>query len=167
MATPTNTDQVPDYQFNEIRRRINDDSTSVLDTPVGEMVYDRLAFAQGTAQATQALQLAGFTARATQNISQIRVWTGTTAAAATPTLCRMGVYVRDSSNLYTLVASTANDTTLFAAASTTYTRSFTTPFLKTAGTDYLVAVLVVSGVAIPNFAAPFTGWSTAIMTDSA
>lgn len=93
-----------------------------------------------------------FTARKSETVTQVRVVTGTTAAAATPTLCKIGVYSVAATGDLTLVASTASDTTLFAAASTAYTRSFQASFAKVAGQRYAVAVIVVSGAAIPTFA---------------
>lgn len=152
MASPP--DRVDDTTFAEIQRRINANHPNVLTSPVGESVYDRTTVATGTAATTQALRLMGFTAKATQNITRVRVVTGSTAAGATPTLCRIGVYSRDSANLYTLIASTANDTALFSAASTTYTPSFSAAFQKTAGVDYLVGILIVSAAAFPTFMAP-------------
>lgn len=140
---------------------------NVLDNPVGESIFDRTTVATGTAATTQQLRLGGFTAQATQNISRVRVTTGSTAAGATPTLCQIGVWARDSSNNYNQVALTANDPTLFAGASTTYTPSFASAFLKTAGVDYMVGILIVSAAAFPTFMAPngtVTG-STAYMTD--
>lgn len=166
MAYP---DQFTDSQIAEIRRRLNDEQACVLDTPVGESVFDRSIVNQAAASTTQILKLIGFTARATQNISQIRVVTNATAAGATPSLCRFGVYSRDSANLYTLIASTPNDTTLFAAANTTYNKSFSSAFLKTAGTDYLVGLLIVSAAAFPTFCAPIAsggspaGYSTDVL----
>lgn len=147
-------DANPDALQAEIERRANANHPNVLDTPVGESVFDRTNVAIGTTSTTQVLKLVGFTARATQNISQIRVVTNSTAAGATPTLCRFGVYSRDSANLYTLVASTVNDTALFAAANTTYSKAFAAAFQKTAGVDYLVGMLIVSGAAFPTFCAP-------------
>jgi parallel beta helix pectate lyase-like protein len=94
---------------------------------------------------------AQFTARKTETITQVRVITGGTAAAATPTLCKVGVYSVAANGDHTLVASTASDTTLFAAANTAYTRSFTAGFTKTAGQRYAVVVLVVTSGTMPTF----------------
>lgn len=165
MADPT--DRFLDTDINEIRRRLYADSGQfIMDTPVGESVYDRTQTSTGAAATTQQLRLCGFTARASQNITQVRVVTGATAAAATPSLCRIGVYSRNGANLYTLVASHANDTALFAAANTTYTKTFTAPFDKVAGVDYVVAILIVSAVAFPTFIAPPVAANTAFQTDA-
>lgn len=77
--------------------------------------------------------------------------TSTTAAAATPTLCRMGIYEVDESGDLTLVGSTLNDTGLFAATDTTYAAPLSSPVALAAGTRYAFAVLVVSGATLPTF----------------
>lgn len=160
-------DLLTDATMAEIDRRVNANNFNILDGPVGESVFDRSNVAIGTTSTTQVLKLVGFTARATQNISQVRVVTNSTAAAATPTLCRFGVYSRDSANLYTLIASTVNDTALFAAANTTYSKAFSTAFQKVAGVDYLIGMLIVSGAAFPTFCAPVASAAapTAYATD--
>jgi hypothetical protein len=120
----------------------------------GEENCDRRMLSSATnAPATGVMRLSYFTARKTMDVTQIAVYTGTTAAAATPTLCAFGVYVEDQvTRSLTLVGSTTNDTTLFSAASTKYTKSFITPWVKRAGSRYAFASLVVSGAAVPSFA---------------
>lgn len=54
--------------------------------------------------------------------SNITVFCGGTAAGATPTLLRFGLYSVDASGNLTLIASTPNDTTLLAAPVTSYTK---------------------------------------------
>ena len=85
-------------------------------------------------------------------------YSGSTAAAATPTIARLGVYSRVGST-YTLLASVANDTSLWSAANTTYTTALTTPFNKVAGSDYAIGCLIVSGAAMPTFIGPQVGTS--------
>lgn len=94
---------------------------------------------------------AQFVARKTETCAQMRVYTGNVAAGATPTLCKMGVYSVASNGDHTLVASTASDTALFAAAITGYTRSFQASFTKVAGARYAAVVLVVTAATAPNF----------------
>lgn len=120
-----------------------------LDT--GEETMPRTSIAaSATAASTGLLRLAYFTARKTETVTQVRMVTGGTAAAPTPTLCRIGVYSVDSSGDLTLVASIPNDTTLFASASTSYTRSFSAPFDKVRGARYAVGILVVSATTVPT-----------------
>ena len=124
-------------------------------TPVttGEATMPRYGVStSGTSlSASGSLCLTYFTARRTETVTQVWTHTGNTAAAATPTLCRIGVYTVDGTGAGTLVASTANDTTLFAAAFGAYTRSFSASFSKTAGQLYAVGILVVTAAAIPTF----------------
>jgi hypothetical protein len=99
---------------------------------------------------SQSLRLTYFTARRSETTTQVRVPSGGTAAAATPTLARIGLYLIATDGGATLVASTTTDTALFAAANTTYTKSWSTPYAKVAGLRYALGVLVVTGVAAPT-----------------
>lgn len=93
-----------------------------------------------------------FRADKTETISTVTAYTAGTAAGATPTTCAFGIFSIDpTTQNATLVASSTNDTTLFAAQNTAYAKSLTSSFTKVAGTYYWVAVLVVSGAAMPNF----------------
>lgn len=127
-----------------------DTSTAdLLDT--GEETIPRNLSVSGTVTVSSGtLRLVFFTARKSETTSQVRILTGGTAAAATPTLCRLALYQVDGTAA-TLVASTVNDTALFAAVNTVYTRSWSTPFAKVAGQRYAFGVLVVSGAATPAF----------------
>jgi hypothetical protein len=101
---------------------------------------------------TQVLRLTYFSARKTETTTQVRVMTGTVAAGATPTLCRIGLYAVDDSGNATLVASTSNDTTLFAATATVYTRNWSTPYAMVDGQRYALAWLVVTAATAPSVA---------------
>lgn len=119
----------------------------------GEENLDRMMLSStNNALTNQVLRLSYFTARRTESISQVYMITGGTAAGATPTYAAIGVYQEDpvTGNL-TLVASTASDTTLFAATSTKYTKALQAAFTKRAGIRYAVGVLVVSAAAFPTF----------------
>jgi hypothetical protein len=119
----------------------------------GEETMSRIGLTNAAAVAPVSGQLrfTHFTARKSETTTQVRVYSGGTAAAATPTLCRIGLWLIDSSGGGTLVASTANDTTLFAAANTAYTRSWSTPYAKIGGQRYAIAPLVVSATTMPTF----------------
>lgn len=101
-------------------------------------------------QATGVLRLSYFTARKTETVTQARVIVAGTAAAATPTLVRYGLYLIDGADGGTLVASTANDTTLLAATNTAYAKAFSVSYAKLAGQRYALGLLVVSGAATPS-----------------
>ncbi len=96
------------------------------------------------------LRLTYFTARKTETTTQVRVAGGNAAAAATPTLIRFGLWLIAADGGATLVASIANDLTIFAAANTAYTRSWTTPYAKVAGQRYAFGALCVSGATVPQ-----------------
>lgn len=119
----------------------------------GEETMSRdICASNAVASATQSLRLTYFTSRRSQTTTQVRVCTGSTAAAATPTLCRIGLYSIDTAGAGTLVASVATDTTLFAAASTAYTRSWSSSYTSVVGQRYALGLLVVTSVAAPTFA---------------
>lgn len=93
---------------------------------------------------SQRLILSYFTAGRVLNVSQFRTVTGSfTPGGAAPTLCKMGLYQVNSDNSLTLLCSTANDTTLWAAAGTTYTRGVGSGSHTTIrGQRYAFAVLI-------------------------
>lgn len=101
-------------------------------------------------------------------ITQLVTVTGTTAAAGT-TAARMGLATVDSSGAnptLTLVARTANDTTLFGATATTYRRSFDTTggfpasYVVTRGQE-IALIIFWTGTTAPNFRGTNTGRLTA------
>lgn len=98
----------------------------------------------------QTVRLTYFTARKSETVTQLRLVGGATAAGATPTLVRAGVYSVAANGDLTLVGGIANDPSLFAAVSTSYVRALTAPFDKVAGQRYAVGVLVVSGATTPT-----------------
>lgn len=120
---------------------------------IGQETIPRLIVDFGTGQNAASGSLRGtkFMARKAESVTQVRVRT-VGAAGATPTLCRIGIYTVDAANLHTLVASTPNDTTLFAAANTAYTKALSAPLTTVIGTWYVVCILVVTGATMPTFA---------------
>lgn len=125
----------------------------------GEETFLRDALGSATLSTTSGiLRLSYWTARKTESSTQVRVYTGGTAAGATPTVCRMGVYSLDpATGNGTLAAAIANDTTLFAAGTTAYTRSLTSTFSKVAGTRYAFGLLVVTGATAPTMVGEVVG----------
>lgn len=90
-----------------------------------------------------------FTATKTEEISQVRTVSGSTAAVGA-TLCRIGIYEVDAYENVTLVASTASDTSLWIATNTVYTKSLSASFVKRAGVRYAVGLLVVGSSTAPT-----------------
>lgn len=119
----------------------------------GEETFPRSFAASNIVPSTSgSLRLSFFTAKKTETTTQVRVYSGGTAAGATPTLCRIGLWTVDSSdNSVSLVASTANDTALFAATNTAYTKSWSSSYAKVAGQRYALGILVVTGAAGPTY----------------
>lgn len=118
---------------------------------VGEETFSRrLVTSNQAATTTQILRLSYFTARKTETTTAVRVLSGATAAGATPTLIRVGLYTVSAVGDLTLVASTPNDTALFASPSTAYTKAFSASYAKVAGQRYAVGVLVVTAATAPT-----------------
>ncbi|MDT5057720.1 MAG: hypothetical protein QOF66_6086 [Mycobacterium sp.] len=108
----------------------------------------RLAVGTTVLNASGRLRLSFFTAQKSATITQVRTDTSAGAGQTTATLCRIGVWTVDSSdNLTALVASTVNDTTLWAAAAV-YTRSFSASFSKVRGQRCAVGCLVVGATTV-------------------
>lgn len=105
------------------------------------------------------LRLTYWTSRKTETSTQARLYS-VTAAGATPTLCRWGVYQIAANGDGTLVASIPNDTALFATANTAYTRSWSAPWAKVAGVRYAFGLLIVTGAATPTFLGATLGASS-------
>lgn len=100
---------------------------------------------------TGTMRLTYFTARKTETITQVKTFTGGTAAAATPTICRIGIFSVAANGDITLVASTTNDTALWATTNTAYTKSLTASWSKVAGQRYCWGPIIVSAAATPTF----------------
>ena len=132
----------------------------------GESVFpkDGPYVASNTALASQELGLVGFIAKRTEPITRISIFTGGTAAAATPSIGRYGVYQRNGDGSITLLAATANDVNLFNATNSEFIKTLTTTFNKVKGVEYCIGQLVVSGVAMPTLNTPTTAWSAPFQT---
>lgn len=116
----------------------------------GECTFDPRLALSAIVLATQRLQLTYFTAALTETCTRIAVNTSGTAAGATPTIVRFGVYSVAGNGDLTLIGSIPNDITLLAAANTRYVKATSASFLKTQGQFYAVGVLVVSAAAMPS-----------------
>lgn len=121
---------------------------------VGEETTPRKYVAGNIAGPTSTdLRLSYFTARKSEAITQVRTYVGSTAAAATPTLCRIGIWTAGLDGaLLALVGSTANDVALWSVVGLEYTTPLQTPWAKVAGQRYAWAPLIVTAGARPTFA---------------
>lgn len=115
-----------------------------------ETVPRLIANSTSVVTSTGALRFTFFTAASSFTATQVQMQSGGTPAAATPTLARIGLYSVATNGDLTLVASTANDTTLFAAANTLYTRSLSSSYQLVAGQRYAIAVLIVTATTAPT-----------------
>lgn len=115
-----------------------------------EVTMDPLGSAATSMGGSGSLRLTYFTAAVGGTFTKLRTLTSTPAAGATPTLAKMGIYSVASNGNLTLLAGTANDTTLWSATNTAYERTTTTSYTLVAGQRYALGVLVVTAAAIPS-----------------
>lgn len=121
------------------------------DVAVGAQTVQRALAMSSISMTSGTLRLSYFTAPRSEQWTQVRMGSTGTAAAATPTLIRFGLYIVDAtSGDLALAASTPNDTALFAAINTSYSRSLTAPINAVAGQRYAFGSLVVSAAAVPS-----------------
>lgn len=121
---------------------------------VGQSTIPRkLATTASPFTASGDMLLTFFTATRTETVTKLATTTFGTAAAATPTMIRFGIYEEDpdTGDLVTRLGSTTNDTSLFAATFTTYEKALFAPVTFTRGKRYAIGLLIVSSVALPNF----------------
>lgn len=104
---------------------------------------------RGVTPASTSLRLTYFANRKAQTVSQVLIASAGTAAAATPTLIRFGIYSIAASGNLALIGSTPNDTSLFAATFTEYTKALSVATSLAAETLYAFGYLIVTGVAAP------------------
>jgi hypothetical protein len=125
-------------------------------------LFDRRTGVGDVAAATSGqLVLTYFTAKKTETILSATTWTGGTAAAATPTVNRYGVYSIAADGAGTLINQCAHDAALFATANTAYNKAFTAAFAKVEGQRYAFGVIVVTAGAMPTFFGQAFGGSAA------
>lgn len=115
----------------------------------GESNYNRSAVALTTGQLTsQVLYLTYITARLTSTVTTMTTYV-TTAAAATPTICRIGVYSVAGNGDLTLINSTTNDTALWNATGAN-SKALSSSWSKVRATRYAIGCLVNTGAAGPT-----------------
>lgn len=134
-------DSVESYKPDQIATQVDTGRSEELAS--GESILPRRAVTSGEATLTPgALCLTYFTAAKTEEIGQVRTCTGPEAADGA-SLCRIGVYEVDNIGNLTLVASTANDTSLWSASNTTSGSAFINSFQKKRGVRYALGCLIV------------------------
>ncbi|MEW9872750.1 hypothetical protein [Arthrobacter sp. HS15c] len=119
----------------------------------GEETMTRSSANSNVQMTSGRLTLTFFTARSATSAANVTLATADRAAASIPTLARIGLYLVNADNTLTLVASTVNDTSLFSATFTQYTRAFSSPvYTLTPGQRYAIGIIIVSGASLPTFA---------------
>jgi hypothetical protein len=127
------------------------------DAPVtGEESTSRHRVFSTAAHADGQMRLGYFRAHRTEAITKVRI-ACTTAAGATPSLIRVGVYSIAANGDLTLVAATTSDTSLLAATATEYEKALSATWNKVAGQWYATALLVKTAAASPAIAAESFG----------
>lgn len=117
----------------------------------GQAVVNRSFVDTVSSAASGRLDLAYFTAYRSEQITKIRTYTGASAAGATPTLCRVGLYTVAANGDVTLVASAPNDTGLWSASNAAFESTLSAPYNLVKGTRYAVGRIIVSAAALPSW----------------
>lgn len=86
--------------------------------------------------------------------ANIAFYSTATAAGATPTLVKFGLFSVAANGDLTLIGVTASDTAIFSAANTRYSRALLTPVALTAGVTYASAMLLTTAAALPTLLSP-------------
>ena len=158
-------------------RRLGSNGSTAMLPHVGDYTYRPPTSGQFTAPAelaaanytmtSQQMAVTLWRPEVTQLVSNIQVYVTSTAAGATPTVIRFGIYTISGTTATQYIA-TPNDTTLLAATFALSGRAVTTPAVVTRGTDYFLTALVVTGAAVPLLACRVNGAAaTAAAQDSA
>ncbi len=115
----------------------------------GEATFDRRFMDATTAATSGDVTLSYFVASKSETITQLAMYSAGTASSGA-SLVRYGVYTVATNGDLALVASTANDVTIFSAANARYLKSLSGSWAKTAGTRYAVGYIVVAGTTVPT-----------------
>ena len=113
----------------------------------GQMTTPRLSLDSSITPTSGRLNLAYFVADKSFAAAKVRSVSRGTACSAL-TRCRYGVWQIDGSGNGTLVASTPDDTTLFTATFTTYTKNFSTPVNIIQGQTYAAGWLITGTIGV-------------------
>ena len=116
---------------------------------VGHATFDPAFASASNAVTTQVLRFTYFTALRNEQIVSIAYATGGTAAGATPTVIRFGLYEEAANGDLTLVQDTFNNTARFAATNTQYVGDLSQPWTLMQGQRYAAGVLVVTATTAP------------------
>lgn len=102
------------------------------------------------ATASGVLRLSYAKAERSFTATKMRVRSGSTAAGATPTLCKLGVFEVAANGDLTRLARTAGDTAMLSATSTAYEYALDAPVTVQAGKTYAFGLLVITSATAPT-----------------
>ena len=119
-------------------------TSGVTNQPRGSGITTHIATVSGVVYFSYFRVPAAFTA------ANIKMYSGSTAAGATPTLVKFGLYSVAANGDLTRIAQTASDTAIFASGSTAYTRALAASVALAPGTTYASALLITTGAALPT-----------------
>lgn len=131
------------------RLRVDVDQSNQLASGIPTFNREFLTTSQPTLT-SGVVRYAFFTPHRDELVAAVRMMSGSTAAAATPTLVRFGLYTVNSVGDGTLVASTVSNTAIFAAANTVYRQALSAAYQILQGQRYAFAALVVTAATAPN-----------------
>ena len=133
------------------------------DALTGFEAYYRGWMSGAITMSTGVLRLSYATCSVATPVTTFNAVQGSTAAGATPTLIRFGLWTADAAGaLLALVASTANDTALMVgAANTLVTKAASATYTPIVGQRYAFGVLVVTAAAAPTLQGGGGGSSSA------
>ncbi len=126
------------------------DTDSRDDLATGESTMSRRYITGTGTSADGTMTLGYFTSRKSETVTQVKTITGPQAQVGA-TLCRVGLYSVDDAGNLSLQAATPTDTTLWLAANTAYTRSFTSSYNTIRGNRYAIGVLTKGATTAATF----------------
>lgn len=133
----------------------------------GQETCERIAATGAVTLGSGNMRVGYFTALKTETISALRPYTWTTAAGATPTLVRYGLYAAAADGALTsLLGSTPNDTALLNTPSLPHQKSLSVATPVVEGTRYAIGLLVVTAAAAPTVVATTAVATAGIVADS-
>lgn len=119
-------------------------------SPTAAETMPRMAATLANGWLSGTMRAAYFKAHRNLTVSTVATATASTPAAATPTLCRVGIYSVAPNGDLTLIGSTANDVTLWNTSNTLHTRNLSAPVNLVAGNTYAVGLLIVTSQTPPT-----------------
>lgn len=116
---------------------------------LGIETFSRFFATSSAGLTSQTMRLSYFRAPFSLLATTVAYSTVATAAAATPTVIRYGIYSRNAGGDITLIGSTASDLTLLTSINTEYPKALSVATQLVGGQRYALGILVVSATTMP------------------